>query len=362
MKQHERINKEAVLQQAQGRWGDILGALCPPLQPALDRNGRHVPCPVHGGKDGFRVFRDVDETGGSVCNTCGIHANGLSTLMWANDWGFLDALEAVSAWLSFGITSSASVKKSRLPTDAEDTEKLRQAMNRVWSVSLPLSHQKAEPARLYLARRGIATRLPETLRFHPELAYFDGEQKIGQFPALLAPVLGQEGNPVTLHRTYLTPDGQKAPVEAPKKLMRYPKERKIVGGAIQLFAPQEILAVAEGLETALAVREGMKMPVWCAVNAHLLEHFMPPEGVRRVLVFADKDRPTAQHPQGHGQEASRHLVQRLWAKGLYASAIVPAGEIPVGQKSLDWLDVLRQHGRKAFPTLQSVERVLRRAA
>ncbi|MBK8357477.1 MAG: toprim domain-containing protein [Comamonadaceae bacterium] len=52
-----------------------------------------------------------------------------------------------------------------------------------------------------------------------------------------------------------------------------------------------MLAVAEGLETALAVMEGTKMPVWCAVNAYLLEHFYPPPGVSQILVFADKDRP-----------------------------------------------------------------------
>jgi hypothetical protein len=108
--------------------------------------------------------------------------------------------------------------------------------------------------------------------------------------------------------------------------------------------------------------EGTKMPVWCAVNAYLLENFYPPPGVSQILVFADKDRPSAQHPSGHGQESARRLVQRLWERGIKASAIVPAGEIPAGQRSLDWLDILNRDGKAGFPSLQSVEHAMRRVA
>ena len=84
MKEHERINKTDLMQAARGRWEEILAVLAPQLQAAMDRKGRHVPCPIHGGKDGFRVFRDVDETGGSICNTCHLfqesRLSGLSKL------------------------------------------------------------------------------------------------------------------------------------------------------------------------------------------------------------------------------------------------------------------------------------------
>ena len=144
--------------------------------------------------------------------------------------------------------------------------------------------------------------------------------------------------------------------------MRYPSQRKLSGGVIRLVEAGAVLALAEGLETALAVMEGTKMPVWCAVNAYLLEHFYPPPGVSQILVFADKDQPSAQHPRGHGQESARRLVQRLWERGIKASAIVPAGEIPAGQKSLDWLDILNRDGKAGFPSLQSVEHAMRRVA
>lgn len=358
------MKAEEVRQLVRGRWGEILAALAPQLRPALDRAGRHVPCPVHGGKDGFRVFKDVNDTGGSVCNTCGVFPDGFATLMWVNDWDFLTALRAVADYPCVGTSTGRPARKVKPePQKGEDDEKLRQALNRVWNESVPLLDRDAEPARLYLARRGISIRPPDALRFHSSLSYYDGEKRIGEFPAIIAMVSGTQGNPVTIHRTYLTQDGKKAPVDSPKKLMSYPKDRKIIGGAIRLVDPGPVLAIAEGLETALAVMEGTGLPVWSAVNALLLENFVPPAGVNRVIVFADKDRPTEQHPKGHGQEAAKRLVQRLWKAGVKASAIVPAGEIPPGQKSLDWLDILNRDGKAGFPTVQSIEaHLMRRAA
>ena len=79
---------QRVKDDARGRWERVLPDLAPALKDAVERRGKHVPCPVHGGRDGFRVFPDVDETGGGVCNTCGYFADGFSLLMWINGWDF----------------------------------------------------------------------------------------------------------------------------------------------------------------------------------------------------------------------------------------------------------------------------------
>lgn len=360
------MSKDEVVLSARGNWEQILGALAPHLNEALNRPGRHVPCPVHGGKDGFRTFKDVGETGGSVCNTCGVHTDGIATLMWANEWSFKETLEALDGFLHGHRPASVS----RAPVtfskrdDASENERLKKSLNRVWNETVSIDSVNAEPARLYMVRRGLSIVAPPSLRFHPALPYYDSATKAGEHPAIISMVTGANGNPVTIHRTYLTPDGNKANVESPKKLMAYPNDRKILGAAIRLMsAAGNIMAVAEGLETALAVAEGTGLTTWCAINALLLENFVPPASVERVLVFADKDRPTEQHHGGHGQEASRVLVQRLWKSGIKASAIVPSGEIPAGQKSLDWLDVLRQHGKAGFPRIDAIDaRMTRKAA
>jgi len=360
--------KDEVMRYANGCWDSILAALAPQLQPALEKGGRrHVPCPVHGGKDGFRVFQDVADTGGCVCNTCGVRSDGIATLMWVNGWRYSSTVKAVAEYLRVG---NASVKPARRPPPApkkkadtaEDDERMRQNLNRVWNATIPISDRDAEPARLYLARRGISIRPPETLRFHPDLGYYEDGKLIGSFPAITAMAHGPDNTPVTIYRLYLTADGHKAPVESPKKLMSHPESRVLTGGAIRLIEASTVLAVAEGPETALAVLEGTDLPVWCAINAYLLENFVPPSGVQQVVIFADKDRSTKQHPKGHGQEAAKALVQRLWAMDIKASAIVPPGEIPTDQKSLDWLDILNRYGKAGFPTLQSVEDAKRRAA
>jgi len=361
-----KMNAQEARLMAQGQWGGILAYLAPLLQPALDREGRHVPCPVHGGTDGFRVFKDVDDSGGTVCNTCGFHADGFSTLMWVNGWDFSTTLRAVSEYVDAGISTpvpTKTVKKTKVEkNDVEENNRLRNSLNRVWNETISINDKDAEPVRLYLARRGISIKAPESLRFHPSLPYYDGDKKIGEFAAMIAMISGENGEPVTIHRTYLTAEGKKAAVESPKKMMAYPANRKLTGGAIRLGEVDRVMAVAEGLETSMAVLEGMKLPTWCAVNAHMLANMMPPKGVQQILVFADKDKSTDLHPKGHGQAAATQLVQRLWAMGIKASAFVPAGEIQQGEKSLDWLDILNRNGEAGFPTLQSIERVLRRVA
>ena len=349
---------------ARGRWQRVLSDLAPALQDAVAKRGKHVPCPVHGGRDGFRVFPDVSETGGGVCNTCGYFVDGFSLLMWINGWDFGQTIREVAQQLAGAPTSSVprSTSPGVSPCGSQDDTTRREQLNRTWRESLPLTHREAEPARLYLARRGLTTRVPEALRFHPDLGYYADQRLVGRYPAILAQVTGQGGDAVTLHRTYLTVDGQKAPVDAPKKLMRHPTAKPLTGGAIRLVEPGRRLAVTEGIETALAVIEATGLPTWATGNAHLLETFVPPPGVRQVLVFADKDRPSRQHPSGHGQETARGLVTRLWAMGIRAGAIAPTLDIPAERKGVDWLDVFNRLGKAGFPALDSVDEALTRAA
>lgn len=151
-------------------------------------------------------------------------------------------------------------------------------------------------------------------------------------------------------------------VQSAKKMMAYPEDRNILGGAIRLAKPARVFGAAEGIETALAAMEGTGIPVWATVNATLMEYMVIPEEVELLVVFADKDRPSKQHPRGHGQEAAQKLVERAIAMGKQAIAITPQGEILPNEKSLDWMDVLRAHGPHGFPTMPSIRRALLKVA
>jgi len=327
---------------AGGRWLDVLGALAPALTPALSRPGRHVPCPVHTGTDGFRLFPDADQTGGGVCNTCGTFHDGFALLMWVNRWTFPEALNAVAHELSttdLRVPESRGVQTPRPHSKERDRESVIEALNRVWQQSLDPTDRRATPLRAYLSRRGLSgTELDSrVVRFHPALGYWKKNdhneiELAGRFPAMVALVTDAYGAPVTVHRTYLTPDGRKAPVPAPKKLMGYPGHR-LIGGAIRLFAPGPVLGVAEGIETALAVHLRTGMPVWSAVSANLLERLEPPAQTSLVVVWADRDR------SGTGEAAAIRLRERLLRREISVAVHLPPGTIPAGAKGVDWADV-----------------------
>ncbi len=145
-----------------------------------------------------------------------------------------------------------------------------------------------------------------------------------------------------MHRTYLTRDGLKAPVRSPRKLMPVETGIRLSGGAIRLFPPSPVLGIAEGIETALAVRLATGMPVWSAVCASLLARFAPPAGTRRLVVWADRDL------SGAGEAAARDLRSRLLSRGIAVDIRLPAGPIPPGAKGLDWADLWAVRASRRF--------------
>ena len=81
------------------------------------------------------------------------------------------------------------------------------------------------------------------------------------------------------------------------------------------------------------------IPCWVTVTAGLMAEFVPPPGIKRVTIYADKDSPSKFHPKGHGQEAATMLAERLWKSGIQAGVELPPIDIPDGKKGIDWLDI-----------------------
>lgn len=351
------MRAEDVKQAAGGHWIDVLARLAPALEPALERPGRHVPCPVHGGKDGFRVFRDVADTGGGICNTCGAFADGFALLQWIRGDSFREILDGVAAELGLGHDHQrakpaaepvAQQPASQGSHQREDDDKLRERLRRYWSEALPLSQERAEPGRLFLARRNLSLRdlddLP--LRFHPNLPYKEKDWKqCAYYGAILAPFFDTTDHPVTLHRTWIDEEGNKAPVPAARKTCPYPRDdgRRMTGGAVRLGSAPKVLGIAEGIETALAIRTALGLVTWATLSSTLLERFEPPAGVERVIVWGDND------AGGAGQEAASNLKARLWKE----RAIQVAGYLP-SVPGWDWNDLLRIYGRDGIPRVEGI--------
>lgn len=332
----------AVRRHAQGHWTHVLAELAPALEPALKCIGRHVPCPVHGGKDGFRLFRDAPQTGGGICNSCGAFSDGFALLMWLHGWRFAEALGAVASTLSLSSVDCGPSLPVSTPSRSSSSAWRRAAIEKVWMEAMNPHDPSAAPLRRYLAGRGLSDEglAIRTLRMHPGLSYWENGHRTACYPAMIAPVTSPRGELVTLHRTYLTEDGTKAPVAAPRKLMAYPEDLRLAGSAIRLarLTPDGTLGLAEGIETALAVMLMTGEPAWAAISAGMMERFEPPPDVEHLTIWADRDRSET------GERAAKRLALRLKDRGVTTQVVVPEQEIPAGVSGIDWLDVLSAQG------------------
>ena len=89
------------------------------------------------------------------------------------------------------------------------------------------------------------------------------------------------------------------------------------GAAVRLMPHEDVLGIAEGIETALSAAVLFNVPTWAALTAGLLQTWTPPSNVTTVFVFGDNDASST------GQAAAHSLAQRLKAKGLTAFVEIP---------------------------------------
>jgi putative DNA primase/helicase len=297
-----------------GRWPGVLESLG---VPAVALTGRHCPCPVCGGTDRFR-FDDKDGRGTWICNRCGA-GDGFSLLQKKYGWSFAETFKEVRS-----VIGLVAPSRPRSKTDLTE-EQRRKALGELWRASIPL--QPGDLVDRYFRSRGIALKVfSKALRFCKWAPITGHTRK--HMPAMLALVQDGAGKAVTLHRTYLAPDGSgKADMPSPRRLMPGPLPEVC---SVHLGVPTKVLGVAEGIETALAAGALFRMPVWATINAARLESWEPPGSVEDVVVFADAD------ANYHGQKAAYALANRLTRMGLRATVNVPP---VIGE---DWNDVLLQ--------------------
>lgn len=302
--------------QCQHRWRNIL-----PLFGVETSflSGKHGPCPVCGGKDRFR-FDDRNGEGSWYCNGCEPHAgSGVDLVMNMTGMTFVEAAAAIREKLG-----EAPVAPPE-PQDQQLTERdARTLSSELWRSGVPIEGTEADT---YLALRGIKGPFPDALRYC-ERTKITGIPKHSTMPAMLALVSDKDGKPIRVHRTYLW-NGRKAEIKAPRRLMpgRLPD-----GASIRLGQAAEVMGVAEGVETALAANALHQMPVWSVLNTSLLTKFEPPEGVQRLVVYADNDSKFA------GQRAAFELANRLSCRKEPVPVDVKVAPIAGG----DWNDVLME--------------------
>jgi len=171
----------------------------------------------------------------------------------------------------------------------------------------------------YLSGRGLE--IAPGLKWINALPYYKDSQKIGRFPAMLAPIT-KDTKLLTYHATWLFSDGDKV-----RKIL--PSETGLQGGCCELYpVPADVLGVAEGVETAIAAKMLFQIPVWSLINTALMKSWKPPAKVKQVIIFGDNDHNYA------GQAAAFNLANRLKLMGTDVTIKFPP------EKGQDFNDVL----------------------
>jgi len=184
-------------------------------------------------------------------------------------------------------------------------------LNKIWRESAPLTG--SDPVSAYLHSRKLVL-TPENVRYCPEL--YDTDTK-KHYPGMVAMIMNSKGIPVALHRTYLSRDViGKAEIESPKKLT--PGTEPLSGCAIRLFPPKDnTIIVCEGIETGIACRQIFDEGVYACISNTILEGFIPPEGIRKVIVCGDADGNMV------GQLSAYKLANRLYKEDFLVDVRIP---------------------------------------
>lgn len=279
-----------------------------------------APCPicqVEGRRDQRGL--SVKDAGGRTLLTC--HKSGC---------GALDVLNQLKA---AGLISGTG-HHSPAPS-AADREKQQVKENQRKQKSLKYAHDMFA-AGVNCAGTQVETYLEEvrgikglrfgimrnTLRYHPEVWHSGSRQTL---PAMLAQIRDHKGQALGIHRTYLKPDGSgKADVE-PAKMMLGASS----GGAVRFGPDGSVIALAEGIETALSVSRASRLTVWATLSTSGLKGLiLPPAPIAEVIIIcADND--------DAGLSAAETTAGRLEAAGRIVSIIHPK------ETGADFNDVLR---------------------
>ena len=156
---------------------------------------------------------------------------------------------------------------------------------------------------------------------------------------------------------YLTKDGSKAGGAINQELMARGIEARasskrmlgeVTGGAVRLGKAGRVLAVCEGLETAVSIAQASNF--WaiaaCGTAANLINVDIP-ESVERLIIFADKD------TSGAGERAAHELYERE-QQVRHCEIALPPCTIPRGAKGIDWLDYLALDSGNVATTLTNI--------
>lgn len=289
-------------------------------------------CPVHGEKR--PSFHCEDRKGWFHCFGCGISGGHFDFFKIVDGMSFVRAVEEVAALAGMPLPSSKPLSDEEKAAYARRQDEIRQAQAKreqeaerdrrrrtetaggIWKSTVPLAGTLGQ---VYFEWRSLPLPAEEDLRFHPGLPYPKQFADMpGLHPCVVARVQGPDGKGVGVWRIYLQPDGC-GKLKGPPGDQDFKAKLGVgptAGGAVRLGGLAKHIGLAEGVETARAVKAlGQTIPIWSGLSTSGIIGFIIPEGVETVTVFADRDaskirtREDGKVKRSPGIEAYRKFVE-----------------------------------------------------
>ena len=368
MNETYKIDKEAVKRLAHNRWFELFNALIPEQgeiwAKATRRQGKSylsTPCPICGGVDRFGFLPDGNEAGAAYCRTCGAFPDGLDLIRKYKNHSFFQVLSMVNNYLQGEPVARAIINQQ---AKLSSTSNKGAAIDRIISAC----GEPLEPHLEYWKGRVLKPVLnnPSVLYSKGIAYYVDGKPlmqggKWLTYPAIIGRMSNARGW-CGIQQVYLTKDGSKAGAAISKELKARGIEARasskrmlgnVTGGAVRLGKAGRVLAVCEGLETAISIAQASNF--WavaaCGTAANLVNVDIP-EQVESLIIFADKD------VSGAGERAAHELYERE-QQVRHCEIALPPCTIPRGAKGVDWLDYLALNiGNNSTTLINIIDRVL----
>ena len=239
-----------------------------------------LPCPAHDSSPETLAIRQGDRAPLWHC-----HAG-------------CDPVDVRDGLLAAGILVRRHARHARNAPVPRDRRSPPRWIAGAWTSAMPLA---GTPADNYLRSRGLLPPWPAELRWDRRRRRMLARVSLG------ADLRG-------LHATSL--QGRERRTYGPMR-----------GAAVRLAAVDGgVLAVAEGIETALAYAALTGTPTWAALSSAGMKHLQLPDGLRWLAVAADFDGP--------GLSAAEQLERRARDAGIEVRIDLPS------RHRTDWADVL----------------------
>jgi len=337
-------------------WYTILPALG--IDAGLIENPRKKgPCPMCEGRTRFRFVND-DGRGHWYCNGCG---SGDAPLLLQKKFGYskLEAIIRIKDFVMRGVSGGAPPARVAPLPEKKCSDWDRKQLRAAARSSERMVEDSA--AWRYLSGRVKGLKLEwlsPCLKVHRRLYHKYPEEvdkktgevlrpaRVSYLPALLGIVVDVKGKLVTIHRTYLTSEGEKAPFADPDQVKKQMTGlRKLHGDHIPVNVPTSddprtlrILIVCEGIETALALvaMTGNRYPVWAMLNAGNLSVVDYPAGDFDMVIIAGDHDFADRHGTRAGEFYGKRALERCLKNGTRAALRIPPVE---GE---DWCDVWKK--------------------